>query len=302
VTAPAYDPRAGVYAAGRHFGLAEPEHLPRPDPQELELLVRFEHPAKLLAVAELPGAAGLSDGCLSEAYATTAATLEQVRARLARRVRDAAAELVADGTVQQAVRALPVPTGGCLVALGDSITDDLLSWAEVLRECVGLVRPGEISVVNAGVSGDTTADVLSRLYGVLALRPDLVIAMLGTNDCQRHGPGEERLVADGESDRNVAAISDWVRRSGARLVWLTPPPVLAPALAAAMGDRPLRVRDGDVSALAQRLAGSEEEVIDVAAYLRAGSLPELLLADGVHLDLAGHLVVVAALLRHRLRP
>jgi acyl-CoA thioesterase I len=38
------------------------------------------------------------------------------------------------------------------------------------------------TIVNAGVVGDTTAKGLARLPRIEALRPDLVILELGTND------------------------------------------------------------------------------------------------------------------------
>lgn len=269
-----YDPRAGLYAAGAAFGLPAPS-MPVVSDAELESLVRFEHPAKLLAVAELPGAALMSERAEAEAYGTSGAGLARVRARLRRQVSEAA-------------RSLPAPSfpEGVIVALGDSITDDLLSWAELLR-----ARGAPI--VNAGVSGDTTADVLRRLYGVMALRPALVLAMLGTNDCQRHGPAAARLVAPEETARNLAAISSWL---GGAVVWLTPPPVLEPALAAAVGDRPFSLRDDDTREVARMLHELGDPVIDTGATLRAGDLTELLMPDGVHPSLAGQVLIARAVI------
>jgi acyl-CoA thioesterase-1 len=47
------------------------------------------------------------------------------------------------------------------------------------------LRGVEARVVNAGVSGDTTADGLARLDWALAEKPDLVILALGANDALR---------------------------------------------------------------------------------------------------------------------
>ena len=157
-----YDPRAGAYVGGDDFGVAASAPPPM-SAAELETLVRFEHPAKQLSVAELPGAAGLGPAEQAAAYRTDAATVSSLRARFRTQVREAARRLDR------------VPDVGRVVALGDSITDDLLSWAEILRAC-------GLDVVNAGVSGDTTADALRRLYGIVLLEPDVVITMLGTND------------------------------------------------------------------------------------------------------------------------
>ena len=93
MTAVGYDPRRGRYLGGPAFGLPAPR-LPVPDAAELELLVRFEHPAKFLAVKELPGAALLGDDCLARAYGCSPAALSIVRSRLEEHLREAAGALL----------------------------------------------------------------------------------------------------------------------------------------------------------------------------------------------------------------
>jgi acyl-CoA thioesterase I len=261
-----YDPRAGAYVGGEDFGVAATAPPPM-SAAELETLVRFEHPAKLLSVAELPGAAELDAAAQATAYRTDAETVVALRARFRNQVAEAA-------------RGLDVAPGR-IVALGDSITDDLLSWAEILR-AAGL------DVVNAGVSGDTTADVLRRLYGVVLLEPEVVVTMLGTNDCQRHNG--ELLVSPEESARNLAAIAAWLRP--VRLLWITPPPVDEAALARAVGSRPFAVRDADVRAVAAAIRALGDPVVDLHEVFagRAG----LLMEDGVHPTLAGQTAIAAA--------
>lgn len=265
----AYDPRAGAYVGGDDFGApaADPPPL---DADELETLVRFEHPGKLLSVAELPGGAGLDATWQAAAYRTDAETVRSLRAAFRRRVAEAARGLAAP------------PDPGTIVALGDSITDDLLSWAEILR-ALGL------RVVNAGVSGDTTADAARRLYGVTLLEPDLVITMLGTNDCQRHDG--ELLVAPEESARNLASIAS--RLASARRLWVTPPPVDERALARAVGPRPFAVRDADVRAVARAVHALGDPVIDLHELF--GDRPGLLMADGVHPTLEGQTAIAEAI-------
>jgi lysophospholipase L1-like esterase len=291
-----YDPRSGRYAGGRAFGLPEPR-LPVPSAAELERLVRFEHPAKFLAVKELPGAALMSDGCLAAAYGCSASALVRVRAALAAELEGTADALLADREVRAAVEAFPVRRGGTFVALGDSITDDLQSWAELLRRCLERLRPGEVTVVNAGVSGDTTVDALGRLYGIAELEPDLVVAMLGTNDCQRHGPQRAQLVPPGASCDNAAAISCWLGRAGARVVWLTPPPVDSAALAATVGARPFAIDADDVRRLSAGLRSSGLEVVDTGSRLDPSTAAGHLLPDGVHPSLAGQRRIAESVLR-----
>jgi hypothetical protein len=87
-----YDPRAGAYVGGDDFGVAAAPPPPM-SAAELETLVRFEHPAKLLSVAELPGAAALGAAEQAVAYRTDAATVSALRARFRTQVREAARAL-----------------------------------------------------------------------------------------------------------------------------------------------------------------------------------------------------------------
>ncbi len=58
------------------------------------------------------------------------------------------------------------------VFLGDSLTEQG-NWAE---------RFPELDVVNLGVSGDTSEQVLERLNAVIEQKPSTVVVMVGTND------------------------------------------------------------------------------------------------------------------------
>ncbi len=58
------------------------------------------------------------------------------------------------------------------VFLGDSLTEQG-NWAE---------RFPELDVVNLGVSGDTSEQVLERLSEVIEKRPSTIVVMVGTND------------------------------------------------------------------------------------------------------------------------
>jgi acyl-CoA thioesterase-1 len=286
VSAAAYDPRAGRYVGGAPFGLPEPSP-PATGAAELELLVRFEHPAKFLAVKELPGAAFMTRESQAALYGVSAAELARIRGALEAATAAAASQLLTEPGVRDAVAAFPVPPGGTFVALGDSITDDLQSWAEILRHCLAAVRPGEVTVINAGISGDTTADALARLYGIAELRPELVIAMLGTNDCQRHGPHEALLVGPDASLRNAHEITRWLSAAGAQVFWLTPPPVDGEALARSVGERPFTIRAADVGRLSGALLTSDLTVAGVGSTLAARDL----LPDGVHPSLTGQTTI-----------
>jgi acyl-CoA thioesterase I len=68
-----------------------------------------------------------------------------------------------------------------VACVGDSITEGVGSadWVAMLRDRVG---SQSVQVVNAGVAGDLSANVLRRLDTVIQCDPDVITLMIGTND------------------------------------------------------------------------------------------------------------------------
>lgn len=107
---------------------------------------------------------------------------------------------------------------GTLLVLGDSISaafglDTRQGWVSLLEQ--RLAAEGfDYQVVNASVSGDTSAGGLARLPTLLAEhRPQLVIVELGGNDGLRGQP-------PAQLQQNLAAIIQGARESGARVLLL----------------------------------------------------------------------------------
>jgi len=102
-----------------------------------------------------------------------------------------------------------------IVALGDSLTAGLGVPAEDAYPALlqaRLVREGfHYRVVNAGVSGDTTAGALRRVDWVLRAHPAVVIVALGANDGLRGLPV-------GAMRDNLVAIVTRLREGGARVL------------------------------------------------------------------------------------
>ena len=68
-----------------------------------------------------------------------------------------------------------------LVCFGDSLTEGVIgaSYVDILRERL----PATTRVINAGINGDTTINLLRRLKrDVVPYRPDLVVILVGLND------------------------------------------------------------------------------------------------------------------------
>jgi acyl-CoA thioesterase-1 len=122
-----------------------------------------------------------------------------------------------------------------IVALGDSLTaglgvepaDNYPSKLQRKLDAGGY----KYRVVNAGVSGDTSAQGLGRLGLIRALRPALVILALGANDGLRGLPMES-------TRGNLENIITELQRDGARVVLagMMIPPNYGPEYARAFRD------------------------------------------------------------------
>jgi acyl-CoA thioesterase-1 len=169
-----------------------------------------------------------------------------------------------------------------IVTLGDSLTAGLGVAADEAYPAVlesRLRRAGfAYRVVNAGVSGDTSAGGLRRLDWVLRSRPEIVIVALGANDGLRGLP--VATLRD-----NLTAIVTKLQASGARvlLVGMRLPPNYGGAYANAFAET---FRD-----VARRTS---------AAFLPfllegVGGDPALNQADGIHPNAAGQRAVAERL-------
>lgn len=183
--------------------------------------------------------------------------------------------------------AAPARAEPVVVALGDSLT---AGWGVAADEAwparlqARLRREGyAYRVVNAGVSGDTTAGGLRRLDWVLRARPAIVIVALGTNDGLRGQP-------PAATRANLEAIVARAQAAGARvlLAGLRLPPNYGPLADAFARVFPEVARRRGVAFLPFLLDG-------VAAD------PRLNQADGLHPNAAGHRVIAERLWPH-LRP
>lgn len=216
--------------------------------------------------------------------------------------RTAAEELLADGAFAALVDELPFQQGQTVFAAGDSITDDLQSWVEILRHLLELRRPGDgIRVVNGGLSAHTTTMVLRRWPATLAQKPDWILCCLGGNDVTRVGPeptrpqvGLAESVANLKDMRRIAAV-----RTDASWLWLTPVPVHEERVASY---GPFRFgestwRNTDIEALAAEIRTFDDPVVDLTEVFGVPAAADLQGADGVHISLAGQQAVVAAVVR-----
>ncbi|MGH7897473.1 MAG: arylesterase, partial [Candidatus Binatia bacterium] len=127
-----------------------------------------------------------------------------------------------------------------------------------------------IRIVNAGVSGDTTAGGLARLDWFLRQDPDVLVVCLGGNDGLRGLPLET-------TEAHLAAIVDRAKAAGARvlLVGLKLPPSHGEEYTARF------------EAIYPALARSKGVRLVPFLLDGVGGDPALNLADGIHPNAAG---------------
>jgi len=161
-------------------------------------------------------------------------------------------------------------SAGTVLIVGDSISaafglDTQLGWVSLLKQ--RLQKEGfKDTVINASVSGDTSAGGQARLPALLAEhKPELVILELGGNDGLR---GQQPA----QLQQNLASMIDSSRAAGAKvlLLGMRIPPNYGPRYTKAFAEVYSNLAD-------------DKKVPLVPFFLEGvGGVPELMQADGLH--------------------
>jgi acyl-CoA thioesterase-1 len=263
--------------------------------EQTEFLIQFLHPEKTM-----PWALGLDANLLAPLYGVDVPTYSAIRQQFAKRVCEAAREHLADSSFARRVDKLPFAPGSVVVGLGDSITDDYQSWLQILRELLMLRRGQDaIQVINAGVSGDTTSQIITRFLGVVNLKPDWIISMIGTNDARLHGHSATKCVVSiEETEKNLEMLRSYAAsETNARWVWITPAPCIPEKLSAHwwMAAVEVMFRNEDSAAVAELIRRQPGVCVDLQPVFGLPANPALLMDDGLHPNLAGQKAIVKAL-------
>ncbi|KTS99635.1 arylesterase [Pseudomonas parafulva] len=161
-------------------------------------------------------------------------------------------------------------TAGTVLIVGDSISagfglDTREGWASLLQ--TRLRQEGfDDKVVNASISGDTSAGGQARLPALLAAHtPEVVVLELGGNDGLRGQPPAQLR-------QNLAAMIDQSRQAGAKVL------LLGMQLPPNYG-----VRYTTAFAEVYKELAKDKQVALVPFFLEGvGGVPELMQADGIH--------------------
>jgi Lysophospholipase L1 and related esterases len=157
-----------------------------------------------------------------------------------------------------------------LLVVGDSISaglglDTSLGWVSLLDK--RLKEQGfDYKVVNASISGDTTAGGLARLPALLSeQKPKLVVIELGGNDGLRG-------MAPAQLQQNLASMVEQSRGAGAKVILLGMR--LPPNYGQRYTDAFAKVFDS---------VASEQQIALVPFFLEGvGGVQDMMQADGIH--------------------
>ena len=171
-----------------------------------------------------------------------------------------------------------------LVCLGDSLTEGYgiesrHRWSDLLTKDL------QIEIINKGISGDTTAGMLSRFhYDVIAHQPTHVIIMGGTNDLWQ-GLTDEQILS------NIRTMTRHARFHNFEAIIGIPTPFFY--------DENMQEDFSALEEFAERVAtlqyklknfckNDDRQFIDFTKNM----LPQLFLGDGLHPNEAGNKVMM----------
>ena len=162
-----------------------------------------------------------------------------------------------------------LPADSTVVALGDSLTygygaTPQTSYPAILGELTGW------QVINAGVNGNTSADVLARSAAIIAQNPDLVLLGVGGNDVLSR---TEPLT----TKANISATIATIKAANIPVVLIAEPHFSSSALFGRASDNPIY----------KEIATSEEIPLYSKGWSEVLS-DDSLKSDQIHANAAGY--------------
>ncbi|MDP2138426.1 MAG: arylesterase [Candidatus Didemnitutus sp.] len=168
-----------------------------------------------------------------------------------------------------------------MMFFGDSLTagygiDPAEAYPALIQERIDAAKPGAWRVINAGLSGETTAGGLRRLDWILRQPVDLFVIELGGNDGLRGTPLEL-------TQANLQTMIDRLRAHNPRMIIV----LAGMEIPTNMGPT---YRDA-FSRIYPELAAKNDLVLIPFLLEGVGGIPRLNLPDGIHPTAEGHRIV-----------
>lgn len=172
--------------------------------------------------------------------------------------------------------ATPAASAKTLIVLGDSLTEGYgvareKAFPAVLEKKIQDGGKKDWKVVNAGISGSTTASAVGRMKWLFKNKPDMVVLCLGANDGLRGLKVED-------SQKNLSEAIEFARKAGVRVVLggLYMPPNYGKDYTDKFRKMYLDLKDKYKTPFIPFLLE------------KVGGVPEYNLADGIHPNEKGH--------------
>lgn len=181
-----------------------------------------------------------------------------------------------------------------IVLFGDSITAGYFKEAvspvltNLIKESLEGLDLEEVTLINAGMPGDTTVDGLKRLKKeVLQEKPDIVVLFFGANDCS-----VDRPVSVTQYGENLAKM---IQEIGTEKVILISAPFIA---SGRRPERPAEQVQQFVHKGKEIAVGYQVPLIDLyqAMTVNPGA-EEFLQADGLHFSQFGYNLLAALIVK-----
>lgn len=162
-----------------------------------------------------------------------------------------------------------LPADSNVVALGDSLTYGYGASPETAYPAV-LAEITQWHVINEGVNGNTSADVLARTDQVISQSPDLVLLGVGGNDVLRR-------VQSGTTRANITATISKLKSANIPVVLIAQPHFSASSLFGRASDNPIY----------KDIAKSEDVPLYASGWSKVLS-DDTLKSDQIHANSAGY--------------
>jgi len=170
--------------------------------------------------------------------------------------------------------------------LGDSITagygiDKHKAYPTLLEELLKQAGKNNISIINAGISGSTTASTLSRLRWYKKIKPDILFLALGGND------GLRGLSAQ-EMQKNLEKSIQYALKHNMKVVLagMQIPPNYGPEYTT------------EFKKVYQKLAEKYDIIFMPFLLKDVAGLEDLNLPDGIHPNTKGHEIIASHVLEY----
>lgn len=181
-----------------------------------------------------------------------------------------------------------------IVFLGDSITQERAGFVNIIRQIFfEILHLNKIEIINAGIGGDTTANVLKRIKkDVISQFPDKVFIMLGVNDSYFiHHSLKVQAVFLNHYSQNLINICKIIKKeTKAEIILMTPTIVIGNLVEYSNWEKELVKYAQEV----RKIAKNEKlKLIDIfASFEKYKNKIELFENDGFHPNLLGHRILV----------